>query len=216
MASESRDRWDEVVAPRDCEELVKLLSDYKEPTEMFYALDGLPRAYMEIPTGFAQNGDYRMPPSMRVVYRVLAYKKQLRDGEDGPGFEPELVGCLWRDMVYIRKVMDDTFGGTPILFWRKRPEFTVEQTEGDAARYARLYVRLDVPGFDWNKYPVFSLIGDNGLNKPWPTPVSEAMKHEIRLSGEVIRLSEAASRAQQEYLNAANRLINIRTLSRQV
>lgn len=209
--NELHDRWDKIGAPRNCEELVKLLSDYKEPTEMFFALDGMPRAYTEIPTGFSHSGDYRMPPVMRVVYRVLAYKKQLRDGEDGSGVEAELVECFWRDMVYVRKVMDDTFGGTPILFWRRRPEFTIEQEEGDNARFARFYARLDVPGFDWNKYPVYSHLGTDGISKPAPAPVSEAKKEEIRLADEVLKLSQAASFAQQEHINAFQRLVDLRS-----
>lgn len=210
MRSELHDRWDKIAAPRNCEELVKLLSDHKEPAEMFFAVDGVPYAYMEIPTGFPQDGDYRMPPSLRMVYRVLGYKKQLSDGEDESGVEAELVECFWRDMLHVRKIMDTTFGGTPILFWRKRPEFSISQEEGDKVRFARLYVRLEVPGFNWNKYPVFSYIGDSGLSKPWPAPVSEQRKEEIRLADEVARLGEVSSRTAQEHMNAFYKLISLR------
>jgi hypothetical protein len=200
-------RLDKIPVPTTAASLDATLGDYKE-NEMFFALEGLPRAYMHIPTGFTHGGDYRMPPMLRVVYRVLAYRKKLAPGEDLAAVEAELVGCMWRDMLYVRKRMTDQLGDdTPVLFWRRRPTFEVHEDEGARARYAQIYLRLEVPGFDWNKYPVYSYIGSNSGDRPFPEPVSEERKEEVRLSNEVLRLSEKATQAANEHLNASHRLI---------
>lgn len=179
---------------------------------MFFAMDGPSRAYFAIPTGSHEEGAYRIPQVLRIVYSVLAYRKQLRDGEDAAAVESELVACMWDDMKRIRVKMADMYGELdPILFWRKRPTFGESSDGGDRARYAHISLRLAVPGFDFVKHPVLSYIGRDSGDRPFPRPVSPAQKDEILFADEVLKLSIASEQAHNEHHNALQKLITMRS-----
>lgn len=208
-SQELKKRLDDIPVPTTAAQLEAALGDRQD---MFHAMPGIPRAYMEIPTGFPQDGGYRMPSVLRVVYKVLAYKKTCPTVEMAHDAEPELVACMWDDFKRIRVRMAEEFGEmTPVLFWRREPEFSVEHDEGSKVAHARIYLRLDIPGYDWRNHPVISQVGDNSLDKPWPAPVSAAQKDEMLFADEVLRLSEAASKAHDAHFNAFQKLINMRS-----
>lgn len=210
-SQELKERLDELPTPTTAKELEEVIGN-RQHGDMFFATDGLPRAYFEIPTGFPDNGDYRMPPVLRVIYHVLAYKKQLRDGEDVAAAEPELVACMWDDFKRIRVKMAEQYGEmTPVLFWRRRPEFSDDSTEGDKARYAKIYLRVSVPGYDFHKHRVLSHLGRDGISGAAPCPVSAAQKDEMLFADEVLKLSDEASKAYDAHLNAFQKLMAMRT-----
>lgn len=99
-------------------------------------LDGVPRAYMEIPTEFGR---------VRITYRTLCEMSK-----DKESLEQASVGYINA----VRAALNNIDGGG-IIWWRWRPEI---EAEGEGEHRFKLYCRLETsPALSdefWNDLPV--------------------------------------------------------------
>lgn len=115
----------------------------------FMCLEGVPRAYMEIPY-FDPHG---MLMHVRLVYRVFGLQAV------GPyeGMEAILCDAMWLEMLSLRERFVKRCGADaePLLFWRRHFELTIEGK--GKLKTGRISVRLVIPGLVDEDYNLVSL-----------------------------------------------------------
>lgn len=132
--------------PRTVRELVEYLALTGDPYDMFHCMQGVPRAYMEIPSG----SPHLM--CIRGVYVTLGYWTN----GSRQDCEAMLVSTIWDVFVTARAILRQSdWGG--LLFWRRMPEITEENyPEGVDANGSpvpgglrtKLTCRVWIPGVD--------------------------------------------------------------------
>lgn len=138
--------WDHLTTPQTFDELIMLIEDHRD-SNMFYPLMGMPRAYMEVPTGLEG------VPYFRWIYQVLRFgMRGTREETEGP-----LAAHFWEIFVALRKEYEFKYPESdPILLWRRLPEIG---TEGGITWIS---MRFAIPGLDlhpsgrlefWNDQP---------------------------------------------------------------
>ena len=111
------------------------------PVDNIIEIDGPARAYFDIPTGVKNIG---MDIWVRVIYRAIQFASA----------DSEMVRSEWAiHLAEIRRELNELGGG--VIWWRTRPEFSVEKRSGKGNHravhvlYARLATSPQLPDAVW-------------------------------------------------------------------
>lgn len=129
----------EIKIPTNLESLVEAIGTCTEPYCMFDALMGVPRAYMEIPTG-----NDKMPWVVRGVYTTLGWQAHGSRADT----EAALCKVMWDKFVWARD-QQLAFTEPCLLFWRRVPQITEERDGRRKIKcITKISCRVWIPGVE--------------------------------------------------------------------